>query len=126
MVHSPRAKAIQRSSTSFHAEQSRSANKSQQRKHDTYICKLCKRFHSIKNCPKFLNMTPKQRNIFILKEAYCVNSLARSHRFRDCRSGNMCRLCGKPHNSLLHPNYERVNRNRGDDRSRDNRRNTSS
>lgn len=70
-----------------------------------YKCKLCNKFHALKVCPKFLKMTPKQRNVLVLKETYCVNCLARSHRFRDCRSRNMCRRCGRPHNTLLHPNY---------------------
>ncbi|XP_075148736.1 uncharacterized protein LOC142222463 [Haematobia irritans] len=70
-----------------------------------YKCKLCNQFHALKVCPKFLRMNPKQRNIWVLKEVYCVNCLARSHRFRDCRSRNMCRRCGRPHNTLLHPNY---------------------
>ncbi|XP_073823329.1 uncharacterized protein [Musca autumnalis] len=79
-----------------------------QRQPDIYKCKLCNRFHSLKTCPKFLDMTPRQRNLLVLKEAFCVNCLARSHRFRDCRSTNMCRRCGRPHHTLLHQVYPEI------------------
>ncbi|XP_075150605.1 uncharacterized protein LOC142224702 [Haematobia irritans] len=77
----------------------------QQRSPNVYKCKLCNKFHALKVCPRVLKMTPKQRNIWVLREVYCVNCLARSHRFRDCRSENLCKKCGRPHNTLLHPNY---------------------
>lgn len=74
-------------------------------KNDFYKCKMCNRFHALNVCPKFLKMTPKERNLMILKNSYCVNCLARSHRFRDCRSRHTCRKCGRYHHTMLHPIY---------------------
>ncbi|XP_059220655.1 uncharacterized protein LOC131995716 [Stomoxys calcitrans] len=78
------------------------------RQPNIYKCKLCDRFHALKVCPRFLDMTPRQRNIVVLKEMYCVNCLARSHRFRDCRSANMCQRCQRPHHTLLHSMYPEI------------------
>ncbi|XP_075148431.1 uncharacterized protein LOC142233040 [Haematobia irritans] len=107
MVHSRRGYSNERrASSNTNKEDRRSSISSNRRSPNFYKCKLCNKFHSLKVCPKFLKMTPKQRNILVLREVYCVNCLARSHRFRDCRSENMCRKCGRPHNTLLHPNYQ--------------------
>ncbi|XP_075164269.1 uncharacterized protein LOC142240353 [Haematobia irritans] len=101
MVHSRRGFSNQKRVVT--ANENRRSH--QQRSPNVYKCKLCNKFHALKVCPRFLKMTPKQRNIWVLREVYCVNCLARSHRFRDCRSKNMCKKCGRPHNTLLHPNY---------------------
>ncbi|XP_059222567.1 uncharacterized protein LOC131998431 [Stomoxys calcitrans] len=106
MVSSRREHAEQRkSSPNKNGENRRSSLTRRSRSPNVYRCKLCDRFHALKVCPTFLSMSPKQRNIFVLRETYCANCLARSHRFRDCRSRNMCRICARPHNTLLHPNY---------------------
>ncbi|XP_075163926.1 uncharacterized protein LOC142236586 [Haematobia irritans] len=76
-----------------------------QLKPNVYKCKLCNKFHALKVCPKFLWMTPRERKAMVLAEVYCINCLARSHRFRDCRSPNMCQTCGRPHHTLLHASY---------------------
>ncbi|XP_075161972.1 uncharacterized protein LOC142234677 [Haematobia irritans] len=99
MVHSRRETSRQRRSSSI-GENSRASTTP-----GIYRCKLCKKFHPLKVCPKFLWMTPKERKNMVLKEVYCINCLARSHRFRDCRSPNMCRKCGRPHHTLLHASY---------------------
>ncbi|XP_059220130.1 uncharacterized protein LOC131995384 isoform X1 [Stomoxys calcitrans] len=106
MVLSRRESSSQRRSQPRDKRESRrSPIRAQISKPNVYKCTLCNRFHALKICPKFIAMTPKERNILVLKKIYCVNCLARSHRFRDCRSGNMCRKCGRPHHTLLHPNY---------------------
>lgn len=87
---------------------SRSPSMNGRRQPNIYKCKLCDRFHALKVCPRFLDMTPRQRNIVVLKEMYCVNCLARSHRFRDCRSANMCQRCQRPHHTLLHSMYPEI------------------
>ncbi|XP_075160249.1 uncharacterized protein LOC142233277 [Haematobia irritans] len=99
MVHSRRETSRQRRSSSIGENSRVSATPG------IYRCKLCKKFHPLKVCPKFLWMTPKERKNLVLKEVYCINCLARSHRFRDCRSANMCRKCGRPHHTLLHASY---------------------
>lgn len=70
---------------------------------------MCCKYHALKVCPKFLQMTPEKRNQMVLREAYCINCLARSHRFRDCQSRNMCRKCNRPHHTLLHQKYPELN-----------------
>ncbi|XP_073841400.1 uncharacterized protein, partial [Musca autumnalis] len=91
---------------------------------NVHKCKLCNRFHALKACPKFLDMTPRQRNLLVLKEYYCVNCLARSHRFRDCRSHNMCRRCGRPHHTLLHTVYPEIRGSRSSPSRESNRQQT--
>ncbi|XP_075168652.1 uncharacterized protein LOC142240803 [Haematobia irritans] len=106
MVHSRRGFSNQRRQSTTNSEENRRSTILQQRRSENvYKCKLCNKFHALKVCRKFLKMSPKERNIRVLREVYCVNCLARSHRFRDCRSRNMCKKCGRPHNTLLHPNY---------------------
>ncbi|XP_075144760.1 uncharacterized protein LOC142219877 [Haematobia irritans] len=106
MVHSRRGFSNQRRQSTTNSEENRrSTIRQQRRSQNVYKCKLCNKFHALKVCRKFLKMSPKERNIWVLREVYCVNCLARSHRFRDCRSRNMCKKCGRPHNTLLHPNY---------------------
>lgn len=68
-----------------------------------YRCGLCTRYHSIRFCSKFLMMTPAERNRAVRRHDYCINCLARSHTFRECRSKNTCQKCQHYHHTLLHP-----------------------
>lgn len=83
---------------------SRSKTRNRPRNPDLYKCKMCNRYHSLQTCPKFRAMSPKERNRMVLRQNYCVNCLARSHRFRDCRSRYTCKICSKHHHTMLHPN----------------------
>ncbi|XP_075162304.1 uncharacterized protein LOC142234981 [Haematobia irritans] len=107
MVHSRRESSRQRRSASI-GEISRASARP-----GIYKCKMCNRFHALKVCPKFLWMTPRERKDLVLREVYCINCLARSHRFRDCRSPNMCRKCERPHHTLLHASYIQAETKRG-------------
>ncbi|KAI8115822.1 hypothetical protein CVS40_12018 [Lucilia cuprina] len=40
---------------------------------DLYQCRLCMRFHAIRFCPKFMNMTVIRRIEMVTRHKYCVN-----------------------------------------------------
>ncbi|XP_046812416.1 uncharacterized protein LOC124421368 [Lucilia cuprina] len=66
------------------------------------------RFHAIRFCPKFMNMTVIRRIEMVTRHKYCVNCLAKSHSVRDCTSMASCRRCHRFHHTLLHPSNIRV------------------
>ncbi|XP_075150331.1 uncharacterized protein LOC142224446 [Haematobia irritans] len=81
-----------------------SANSNESRNPEIYRCMLCKRFHSIRTCPKFLRMKPIDRCRTVRQLKYCVNCLAKSHTVAKCHSKNKCRKCRNYHHTMLHPN----------------------
>ncbi|XP_075163179.1 uncharacterized protein LOC142235805 [Haematobia irritans] len=66
-------------------------------------CSLCKGTHSLKSCPKFLNMEFRNRLNVVRKENRCINCLAQGHRAVDCRS-SACSKCNLKHHILMHKN----------------------
>uniref|UniRef100_A0A1I8NL69 CCHC-type domain-containing protein n=1 Tax=Musca domestica TaxID=7370 RepID=A0A1I8NL69_MUSDO len=108
MVHSPKRRTNKQNpqpTQKGEQRKQRSNSKYHPYKSDIYKCNMCNKFHALSSCPKFLRMSPKERNRYVLKNVYCVNCLARSHRFRDCKSKYVCWKCGKYHHTLLHPNH---------------------
>lgn len=75
---------------------------------DVYRCLVCKKYHALKACPKFLRMDTEERNRVVRHNNYCVNCLAKSHTFRSCKSKNACRRCNHYHHTLLHHYHPRV------------------
>ena len=68
-------------------------------------CKLCPRqHHTIRNCPKFLNMMVGERENFIRRHGLCLNCFSKSHRVQHCNSSHNCYTCDRRHNTLLHYN----------------------
>ncbi|XP_037822595.1 uncharacterized protein LOC119611166 [Lucilia sericata] len=100
------------------SRQSEGHNRQRSRHHTTqhntrrdpalYQCKLCMRFHAIRFCPKFLNMTVIRRIEVVTRHKYCVNCLAKSHIVRDCTSMASCRRCHRFHHTMLHPPKLRI------------------
>lgn len=64
---------------------------------------VCKRYHALRFCERFLRMSVKERNRAVRKYRYCDNCLARSHDLRSCTSMGLCRKCDSYHHTLLHP-----------------------
>lgn len=69
---------------------------------EVYKCTLCKSYHALRFCRKFLDMSTDERNSIVRKYDYCINCLAKSHTFRKCKSGNTCHRCQNYHHTLLH------------------------
>ena len=66
---------------------------------------MCPRqHHTIRNCPKFLNMMVGERENFIRRHGLCLNCFSKSHRVQHCNSSHNCYTCDRRHNTLLHYN----------------------
>ncbi|XP_071578243.1 uncharacterized protein [Temnothorax nylanderi] len=65
-------------------------------------CSLCKSKHSFSVCPQFTGKSPSQRRDIVQRERRCFNCLSPHHAAKACSSKFLCRLCQKPHHTLLH------------------------
>lgn len=66
-------------------------------------CRLCQGpQHPLRRCPKFLDMTPQQRQNYVTNAKLCKNCFAFSHQVSACKSAGTCQICGDRHHSLLH------------------------
>lgn len=70
------------------------------------VCAMCHKNHALYTCVMFLNMSVKERSMFVEKEKVCPNCLRLGHSVADCNFGP-CRLCQKRHNGLLHASSDR-------------------
>lgn len=82
--------------------------RSNHRSSEIYKCTLCHRFHSIRFCYKFLNMSVQERKRVVRDGQYCANCLAKSHTIRSCKSKNTCSKCKNHHHTLLHTVHPNV------------------
>ncbi|XP_075161335.1 uncharacterized protein LOC142234138 [Haematobia irritans] len=83
----------------------RAASTQSKRNSDVYRSMLCKRYHSIRVCPRFIKMQPVERCRTVRQLKYCVNCLAKSHTVAYCKSKNKCRNC---HHTMLHPSEPKL------------------
>ncbi|XP_050338161.1 uncharacterized protein LOC126764495 [Bactrocera neohumeralis] len=67
-------------------------------------CPLCCRSHRLQHCSIFKGMLPVQRQKVAQAHGHCLNCLAQSHATLECESDTLCRLCERPHHTLLHRN----------------------
>ncbi|XP_063897988.1 uncharacterized protein LOC135118861 [Helicoverpa armigera] len=65
------------------------------------ICPICKTDHVLMKCDKFVAMNAKERDDTVRKLQVCKNCLY-SHGEKQCFSRKRCRVCRKPHHTLLH------------------------
>ncbi|XP_075167412.1 uncharacterized protein LOC142239506 [Haematobia irritans] len=72
------------------------------RNSNLHQCLICRKYHPIKYCRKFLAMSIKDRRRAVRQHGYCMNCLARSHEASGCTSPELCQVCGHAHNTLLH------------------------
>ncbi|CAD6992911.1 unnamed protein product [Ceratitis capitata] len=66
-------------------------------------CRLCHRYHALRNCAAFRAMRPPQRIAVANAQGYCSNCLALTHVTEECDSRGKCRRCKKAHHTMLHP-----------------------
>lgn len=69
-------------------------------------CPHCDQDHSIYKCAAFQKLTPFERGKVRKEKQLCVNCLSRAHMLRDCESKMKCRVCHKPHHTLLHIDFQ--------------------
>ncbi|XP_037819298.1 uncharacterized protein LOC119608827 isoform X2 [Lucilia sericata] len=74
---------------------------------DIHQCLICRKYHPLKFCRKFLNMDTRRRKMVVEKLGYCLNCLARSHKIMSCTSLATCKICDKLHHTLLHASQQR-------------------
>ncbi|XP_071643010.1 uncharacterized protein [Temnothorax longispinosus] len=65
-------------------------------------CSLCKAKHAFSACPQFAGKSPSQRREIVQRERRCFNCLSQHHAVKACSSKFLCRLCQKPHHTMLH------------------------
>lgn len=69
-------------------------------KSETYV--LCKPIkHPLYSCSKFKSLPHDQMIATVKANALCMNCLKPGHFLRQCKSLYRCRVCQKPHHSLL-------------------------
>lgn len=69
---------------------------------NTLKCPVCKQNHLLSACSEFKTQSVKQRRELVNKLHRCFNCLSHKHTRKECRSKYACRVCQKPHHSLLH------------------------
>ncbi|XP_075147386.1 uncharacterized protein LOC142221517 isoform X2 [Haematobia irritans] len=67
-----------------------------------FQCRICKKYHPLRLCKRFLSMGPYQRKKAVEKFNYCTNCLAHEHSSSGCFSNTGCHICRKLHHTLLH------------------------
>jgi len=69
------------------------------------VCHLCSRKnHTVRICPRHLQMTVNDRSPFIQGKQLCYNCFASNHQFRDCTSAHNCLTCQNRYHTLIHRN----------------------
>ncbi|XP_067629436.1 uncharacterized protein [Eurosta solidaginis] len=68
-----------------------------------FNCKMCHtNEHKLRNCTKFLKLSPAHRVDFIKSNNSCLNCLSSGHTVSKCTSSYNCSTCHSRHNTLLH------------------------
>jgi len=56
-------------------------------------CPVCSQsYHSIYQCPTFMQATPKDRKTLVIKATLCFNCLWNSHHTNQCSSSKVCKI----------------------------------
>lgn len=72
-------------------------------------CHLCPgERHPIYYCPKFKAMSMAERRSALASENACFNCLRKGHKASRCQSSHRCKICQKPHHTLLHQEQEKT------------------
>lgn len=67
-----------------------------------FLCRICRKPHSLKRCYRFLEMNVCKRQEVVRTYGYCKNCLAHTHSQGSCFTKTGCRNCHKHHHTLLH------------------------
>ena len=98
-----RAKTFESNNSSFvHKPLNPKKHESQQNRSTN--CPVDQGDHYIGKCPKFLQMSPFERNAEVKKNFLCYNCLSSTHNAKTCPSKVSCRHCSRKHHSMLHDN----------------------
>lgn len=65
-------------------------------------CLICRKFHSLRYCKRFIAMSVLCRRRAVRRHGYCWNCLARSHQSAHCSSKDVCQRCEGTHHTMLH------------------------
>jgi len=71
-------------------------------------CVNCAGSHSLSKCEKFLSLAVEQRNTLAREKRVCFNCLRPGHFTPKCPSKSRCVHCRRTHQSLLHPEEDRM------------------
>jgi len=77
-------------------------NNSSTDKPGDYQCLLCSKQHRLHQCEQFRNKSISDRHQFVKDKRLCYNCLGPNHQLKDCKSKIYCRVCNRPHNTLIH------------------------
>ena len=64
------------------------------------VCKTEK--HPLYACPRFKSLPHDQKIVTLKSNGVCMNCLRSGHFVRQCKSLHHCKICQKPHHTLLH------------------------
>jgi len=78
----------------------------------TLVCPDCSANHQLWKCERFESKPVQQRWIFVEKQKLCFNCLGSKHTRNICRCFQKCKLCNKPHHTLLHTDEMTASTNR--------------
>ncbi|XP_071577737.1 uncharacterized protein [Temnothorax nylanderi] len=86
---------------------STSSNKSKSASVSSFVthtadCPVWKEQHYISKCPRFLKLSPRERQSTARDSKLCLNCLRPGHGMNNCPSTWTCRTCGVKHHTLLH------------------------
>ena len=66
-------------------------------------CMTCKsEKHPLYACPKFRSLSHDRKMSTLKDNGLCINCMRPGHFVRSCRSLHRCKVCQKPHHTLLH------------------------
>ena len=72
----------------------------------TDVCVLCDTSHKMSNCPKFKNLTLKEKKLIVRLSVLCFHCLSTKHFLKDCevKQGQLCGVqgCQYYHHPLIH------------------------
>ena len=69
---------------------------------DAGICVVCKEKHPLYVCSKFKAMNHDEKRSALKSNDLCINCMRPGHFVKGCKSLHRCRVCQKPHHTLLH------------------------
>ena len=86
----------------IHSSKRENQHKAFHTKSSNFNCKLCKSLHPLRLCPKFAQMSVRDRISKVNSLKYCTNCLSSTHLLSECQSVHTCMQCKQRHHTLLH------------------------
>ena len=83
-------------------------------------CVVCKsEKHPIYTCAKFKSLSHDEKMSVLKTNNLCSNCLSSGHFKKQCRSIHKCKVCQKPHHTLLHIDQQTSSKSSGSTESKD-------